>query len=99
MAAALEAVLNLAVRAEGDAARAAAVLNMAEEVLARAEARALALSAAERPTVARRLEDARSRLDRARRRVGRGEIDQEAWLLTGEAVLIAEGVAPPPAGD
>jgi hypothetical protein len=49
---ALEAVLDLAVRAGGDAARAAAVLNIAEAVLAGAEARVLALSPAERTAAA-----------------------------------------------
>ena len=40
---------------------------------------------------------ARVLLDRARRQVQRGDIDRGAWLLAGEAVLIAEGVAPPAA--
>ena len=94
----LTAVLDLAVRVEGDAARAAAVLEAAEGVMARAEVRVLALPPAERTAAAGRLARARSLLDRARRQVQQGDIDREAWLTVGEAVLLAEGVAPPPPG-
>ena len=53
----------------------------------------LALPLAERSVPTGRLARACALLDRARWLVQRGILDREAWLLAGEAVLVAEGGA------
>ena len=72
-----------------------APLAVAEAAPARAEARLQALPPAERATAAGRLAEARGLLARAGRRIRGGDFGSGAWLGVVEAVVIAEGVAPP----
>jgi hypothetical protein len=94
MPAALTEVLELAATGD-DAVDAAAALAVAEAALARAEARLQALPPAERADAAGRLAEARGLLVWAGRRTRGGDFGGGAWLCVVEAVVIAEGVAPP----
>ena len=79
----------------GDAAGAAAALEVAETVMARAETRMRGLSPTERAAAAGRLAEARGLMARAARRVRGGDFGGGAWLCVVEAVVVAEAVAPP----
>ena len=68
---------------------------MAETALARAKARLQALPPAERATAAGRLAEARGLLARAGRPIRGGDFGAGAWLCVVEAVVVAEGTAPP----
>ena len=91
---ALTEVLELAATGD-DAADVAAALAVAEAALARAEARLQALPPAERATAAGQLAEARGLMARAGRRIRGGDFGGGAWLGVAEAVVLAEGTAPP----
>jgi hypothetical protein len=71
---------------------------VAEAALARVEARTRGLPPAERATAAGRLAEARGLLARAGRRIRGGDFGSGAWLGVVEAVVLAEGTAPPDVG-
>ena len=96
MTTALLELLELAATGDDDAVDAAAALAVAEAALARAEVRLQGLPPAERPAAAGRLAEARGLPARAGRRTRGGDNVPVEWPCVLEAVVIAEGTAPPP---
>jgi hypothetical protein len=90
----LTEMLELATAGD-DAADAAAALAVAEASLARAEARLQEMPPAERGAAAGRLAQARGLMAGAARRIRGGDFGAGAWLCVVEAVVVAEGTAPP----